>query len=519
MPRTKAPSPARVHDPAYGPLVTSFWIAAVISTLVGLTTQASLVALTCVTVSATLLGETVLKDYILSCDPFRPRSVAAAFLYFFLPITAWAFLIKGNSPESLPPPLDWEGSLKSLLIVYTIGTLGYRLAMTQSPSRESRSLTGEPQGNCAPLLIETSYALECAARKLAWLALGSLCVYGLVVLRAGGLNAYLGSILDRATRVQTLEGMGFLLVLAEAWPMLFTLSLACRRLSTGQAVSWRFVLYLAIIFALLQFGVGGLRGSRANTIWPFIIVLGIVHCAMHRVSRVAMVIAGTVATLFAFVYGIYKASGVDVVLGMTSTAGRQLAVEASGRGGDVVFFEDLGRLGIQTVVLDALASPTHAALNPPFGLPSYVGDLIFLLPSGARPKGTELWSKSEYGTELLYGGNSLATGTESTRIYGLVGEAMLNWGLIALPIAFIFFGLLVKWLDRFYATALASGLLENRLVAGSFGAVVIVVFVQDLDNVAWFAIKYLVPVFIAFILIRRYRRTGDRHVSSQPAAR
>jgi hypothetical protein len=89
---------------------------------------------------------------------------------------------------------------------------------------------------------------------------------------------------------------------------------------------------------------------------------------------------------------------------------------------------------------------------------------------------------------VQYGQGSYVPGVwESSKVYGLAGEAMLNFGPTAVPLAFLAFGLAVGYVRRLTKTlqpADCRWLLVPLLVTLCF-----VILVGDLDNTLFYLVK------------------------------
>jgi hypothetical protein len=116
---------------------------------------------------------------------------------------------------------------------------------------------------------------------------------------------------------------------------------------------------------------------------------------------------------------------------------------------------------------------------------TYIGGAAILIPRWLMPNRPV--TKVKEGTDLTYGRGSWAAGRHSTRLYGLAGEAMLNFGPLGVPLVFLLWGLLVGLIRRAYyglhrhdARVLLLPLLINMLL---------VMLVADSDNVVFFAVK------------------------------
>ena len=85
----------------------------------------------------------------------------------------------------------------------------------------------------------------------------------------------------------------------------------------------------------------------------------------------------------------------------------------------------------------------------------------------------------------------------ASNVYGLAGETMLNFGMLAVPIAYLMFGLLVGGLQRFMARLHAS---DGRwLLCPFFVNLTVAVLHADTDNLLFMFVKDgLVPLSLVW---------------------
>jgi len=123
-----------------------------------------------------------------------------------------------------------------------------------------------------------------------------------------------------------------------------------------------------------------------------------------------------------------------------------------------------------------------------------MGALALLIPKSMWPERPP--TKVKEGTQIQYGANSYVPSSwVSSRVYGLAGEWMLNFGPALVPLSFIFLGLLVGLVGNAFLTwppSDARWLLYPLLVNLCF-----VVLVGDSDNVIFFLVKNcLIPIVV-----------------------
>lgn len=434
-----------------------------------------------------LLGVDVVDWLRGRLDVLQPRAMVALFglhLCFLAPLlhVAWDYW-----PRYIQPAADWRASLAVLGVVNVAGLALYRAVLALRTT--SRSQTIEVDDGRF-VLLGTLAAL---------VGVVSLVV---VVIRFGGPVGYLRVITGGR---EALAGTGWLLLLAECWPMLVfaVVLVAGRRLFRRHLVV---VLLLLVAFVLVQFVTGGLRGSRANTVWPTMMAVGLVHLVVVRIRRRVLLAGALVLVAFMYVYGFYKSAGTEVLGLANQTTSAEALSQQTGRGLSLLLLEDFGRAGTQSLVIDRLARSGELGWGT-----TYVGDLAKLVPEALVPH--PVADKVVVGTDVLYGPNSYDAGLRSSRIYGLVGEGMLNFGLAGGALAFVPFAFGVRYADRIWLGAAAGDRLLPKMMAPALTALAVVVLGSDFDNVLWLLVKQVLPLAAVVVLARR------SSIGSRPTAR
>lgn len=423
-------------------------------------------------VAGVLIGVDVVDWARGRLETLEPRALVALFGFHLIYLAPVLHLTWDSWPLLVAPAEDWRASLGVLSVVNAMGLVLYRVVLAR-PVRP-------------PALRRTV-----DRRRLhtvgTWAALVGLCAFVVLVLQQGGPLGYLSTVVDRDAR-SALAGRGWLLLLAESWPLVVFALIVVRhreRLRSRPAL----VVLLLVAFVLTQFLVGGLRGSRANTVWPALMALGIVHLLVLQVRRKALVLGAVALLLFVWIYGLYKAVGVDSFAVVTGEQSAAELAEETGRSIDQVLLGDFGRAGIQAIVVDRTV---RGVAGPPALGGTYLGDTEFLLPQLVADHLPP--DKVETGTRVVHGPGAVASGYQSTSIYGLVGEAVMNVGLYAAPLVFLPFAVVVRRASRVYASARSGASLGSALVAPGLAAACILALGSDLDNALWFVVKQVLPL-------------------------
>lgn len=459
-----------LSESAFAQLPLSAVIFSVLSILISIIVpnvrHSSLVA---ITVCGILIGAELLRIIHLKGDILTPRAIIAAFGVYFFYVVPLLHLVLDTWPLYIPPPADWRDAITKLALLHFIGLFTYLVSVSLSTPQKSLRKLNERAFVQLALLVALLGAIS-------WLY---------VAVSFGGPSAYLNSLVSGTAE---LTGYGSILLLAESWPSLILVILLVvnRDKLNSQPV---YLVLLFVAFVALQFLVGGLRGSRALTVWPFMIGLIVCHLVVRRITLRALLLIVALMLPFAWIYSIYKNAGVGIfdLFNGAKTTGE--LVDETGRDVNLLLTEDFGRSGVQSLALDHVVLGADLAMGE-----TYLGDILKFIPGSRIP--FEVRDKTAVATELFYGYPSeVLGGFESSRILGLSGEAMVNFGLVGPIIAMAVFGRIVARFDRHFSEAKGNGdALASALIAAVYPSAVILILISDLDNVILFSLKYALPI-------------------------
>ena len=227
-----------------------------------------------------------------------------------------------------------------------------------------------------------------------------------VYYRFGGISGFIrtfGS--TRSGEASEFLGLGWLFTLAESFPVLFVIlctALAKRQLRRARPLT--LLLYLSASAPLVLL-FGGLRGSRGNTIYTMVYILGIIHLTVRPLSRGSVALYAAFLLLFMYIYGFYKSSPdlffdpASLVYRVASADSRAHLEKTTGRSLQTVLIGDLDRSDVQAYLLFRTTHPA-SDVKLAYGR-TYVDGALAFVPyrlSHYRPPG-----KLQYGTNAMYG--------------------------------------------------------------------------------------------------------------------
>jgi hypothetical protein len=316
----------------------------------------------------------------------------------------------------------------------------------------------------------------------------------------GGIRGYIATYSQWLSGHDMFQGWALLFAVAESFPVLLTMGLAVywRRNNTD---GWIVAGCMTGLACLILF-TSGLRGSRSNVIWSLFWVLGIVHLYVKRLPRILGLIALCLLYGFVSVYAAYKQHG-ERIFDQVTTTGDYSAVSGGSEGPATVLVGDFSRCDVQSYLLYKLLN-THS-IHYAYGA-SYLGAITMIVPKSLwrdRPPTVAKWTTdAEYG-EGAYQANAL----QSSRVYGIAGEGMLNFGPAGILLAYCALAILTAMLQG-GLLRLAPGDIR-WLIAPFFINLLFLLLLNDSDNAVFYLIKYgLMPT--ALVLLSFTRRKARR---------
>ena len=361
-------------------------------------------------------------------DPIGLIGLFGFHFFFLSPLlyVAW----DGKMPYVIPPP-DWRPWLGMMAALNAVGLVLYRATRNW--------FSGSPRRAAAVRRV-SAWELDSKrfANVLAVALLVTLAAQVFVYMRFGGIGGYIESYESRRSAPLGntgggFAGMSYVFAISESFPILVVMGYAAFVVSRRKRPGWLSVLGVLTVFFVLQLLFGGLRGSRSTTIFALVWAVGIMHFLVRPMPK-KLLVGGVVAMLaFMYVYGFYKSLGRKAVSALQEGVALDELEKRTGRSLETVLLGDLSRCDVQAFFLYRL---TDGQADYEYALGrTYVGAVALLIPRAIWPERPP--TKKKEGTELIHGRERWSRGQSDTRVYGLAGEAMLNFGIWGVPLIFL----------------------------------------------------------------------------------
>lgn len=434
-------------------------------------------------------------------DPVGIIGLLGFHFFFLAPLLhiSWQFLM-----ESPIPPVDWRADMGGMAILNLIGLVIYRW-------------TRDIFVRCAPQQKPTQWRLNkqlfVFLIPLMLLFTGALQLW--VYAKFGGIVGYM-AVATSNEFPERMAGMGIIFLFSETFPVLAIMLFAVYAQDKPRWQSWPVLFGVLVAFLVLRMLFGGLRGSRSAILFALLWAAGILHFYVRPISRQALLIGVAFMVMFMYAYGFYKAAGTKSFQAIEDTQARTEIRESSGRDFESVLLGDLSRADVQAYIFDRVWRPsdvTNSDYQYAWGR-TYLGAMALFVPEAIWPN--RPIHKVKEGTEIIFGMGTYQPGeTWSSKIYGLSGETMLNFGVLGVPFAFAIFGLIVSLTRRFLMTLTVG---DTRLLMYPYLVTFCaLVLTADSDNLMVYIVQQgafpLLMVCICSILLK------ERVVVASPTAR
>jgi hypothetical protein len=370
---------------------------------------------------------------------FDPVGILGLFGWHFFFLVPLLHVTLDHWLTGVPIPGDQRDWLGALSVLNALGLLVY-----QGSRRYFEGDATSPRQRTVWVLDDKRF-LWAIAVALVVTALLQAAVYA----QFGGIAAYMDTATDVVARDQ-FQGMGWLFLISESFPLLAMMGFVVWARGKESCRTWLCLCAVLVVFFVLKLLFGGLRGSRSQTVWGLFVAVGLIHLCVRRVPRAFIYLGLLFLVAFMYIYGFYKGFGVEGLEAVGDAEAREELSARMHRGPADIIVLDLGRSDMQAFLLYKTTDP-DSDYRYAWGR-TYVGALALFIPRSLWPDRPDTITRE--GTEALAGMGSYEPGVVfSSHVHGLAGEAMLNFGPAAVPVAFLGLGLAVGRLRRFTRSA------------------------------------------------------------------
>jgi len=426
-----------------------------------------------IAIISTTLYFIIFKNIAQGASIFHPAPLVALVMLWSLAISPLASIVWGKYILYAPKNIEWESWLLYTSWIYTACTIALLTGISLTWNDRSDPLPAwEVNRSMLPTISMTFLAI-------------TLLIQAYIFMKFGGIYGYL---VQWTEQKESFKGLGSTFMLAEAFPILLFISfiLLTDRDKVREKI-W-LVYALLIAFFLLKLLFGGFRGSRSNTIWGIFWAAGIIHLVYFKLKLRHYLIGMAFLLSFMITYALYKSFGVEAFSG-------EYTIEDSGRfeGNPItgILIEDFSRSTVHAYIL-------HEYFNSDYNVKlgsTYLSSFFKMLPWVDSPF---THTKNSAAAELFYGRtiDPELSYIRNSRVFGLYGEGLLNFGPAIPLLLFIGVGMLIGKINNFCLRLQAED--PRTLLIPFIANGCLVLILSDSDNLVFFIMK---NGFMAFLMI------------------
>ncbi|MFN6035636.1 MAG: hypothetical protein ACK48B_16725, partial [Dolichospermum sp.] len=383
--------------------------------------------------------------------------------------------------SDLIPPPDWRPWVGGMAILNLLGILLYRISRNIDFSEffQKKSINEKGNQKTVWMINKQRFPLIVGIALIVCLVL-QILVYS----QYGGLIGYINAFADKQTEAGV--GQGWLLMICESFPNLAMMAFSVYAKDKKRLQTWPVLITVLVIFFVIKLLFGGLRGSRSNTIWALFWAAGMIHFWLRKINKKQILMGMIFFIFFMYFYGFLKSGGTEgFETALQGAEAREEYTAENGRTWENLLLGDLGRTDVHAYMLYRLMDD-DSDYQYAWGR-TYYSAFALLIPQQLWPYPEKPPNKSKEGTDLLYGMGSYIPGVwVSSKVYGIAGEIMLNFGPFVVPFSYIVLGIVVGLIQRSlagYSKVDTRLLLLPMLINFSF-----TILIGDLDNLIYFLI-------------------------------
>lgn len=266
----------------------------------------------------------------------------------------------------------------------------------------------------------------------------------------GGVSGFVQAFSERQeqhlgrTEADPFEDMGFPLVIAESFKYVFAMCCITYFRNKSYARSLPFLVLLMTVLLVIFLIFGGLRGSRSATVFSLVFAAGMYRFWIRSIPMKVTLMGVAFIISFQNIYYWYKIAGASGVSAMFDKDAR--AGFASSRQDNTLYTQsrDMGRLDIQTLLMIA---HEEQGLAFQYGA-TYLGAPFTIIPTAVVP-----WKPKNLAiakSDVVFGRGKFDPKYKLTTIvFGMVGEAFLNFGYVGFLFSYAFLGWITSRIRRY----------------------------------------------------------------------
>ncbi len=313
--------------------------------------------------------------------------------------------------------------------------------------------------------------------------------------KIGGIKAYIQIFTDKEEASSGFTGMGALFIVSEIFPYLLLLWYFIKKRGKNVSVSNVAIFLALMLVACIYFG--GLRGSRSNTVFTMVHAVIVVHFTIFRFKRKHFMILLASFFLFMAIGRLYKNDGIEMIKNYKNYDDIQISNKMSSA--ESIIISDLARYDVRCFELFMLENNIH--YKKKYGS-TYLYSVLTFIPFGKSVRNSlHLTGRTEAAGQLQFDSSGVVKSNKrkNTRIFGFIGESMLNFGIFSFILAYIVLYFILAYISQ-WTNAVPT--YDARFIIIAMISIFIPLIINaDSNNVIFTIIKRPLPLYFILFFI------------------
>lgn len=428
-------------------------------------------------------------------DTFDPRaliSLLGIYFFFLSPIIAIALNLEFLEPPPSVSPADWLPWYGFMGILNVIGILSYKFGLNIIMRRKDRKYL---------------YVFDYAKFKVLgsfFIIVGLIC-WVFYLKKFGGFFGIISTMVETLNKYLVMEAVAGTALYQQFFssiPLLFNAVIIYKIWKSQKTIS--FLHMLAVLFFMLVvtiiFDPTLFFGRRSSLLMPLSIVLITMHLTVKKIRKRHFLLFILLFVLLLYIGSFYKEFGPETFSILANSSGKNWSyyMASSKRGALTLFFTTFTRAPLQAGML-------YRFIDFPGQYDFQCGKIYFDAIANLIPR--QFWhSKPLFplitiaGTDLFFGKGGFSA--DEFRIipatWGIAGEAMLNFHIWGVPLAYFIFGLIIGRVSKMMSCIPPMD--SRRLILPTLVPYLVLLLAADVNTIIMHFFQTGVILFIIIVL-------------------
>jgi hypothetical protein len=368
-------------------------------------------------------------------DTFDVKGLIGAYGYHFFFIAPLMYIVFKGELAFLDNPADWRPWLGKMALLNLVGLTLYKLIQNWS------------QRGIKPYQKVWLIVPGRAAIVLGFALVAAFASQIFLFVIMGGFRGLAIAFTEETT---SLYRMGSFRIMGSGLPILILIILTMFfRRPESQKTSWVEIILILSFLSGLHILSTGMSTDRGLIVTAIIWMGMIIHYFWRPISPLMIILMILPFIPLMWIYSFYKTIGMEAIKAIKSDTVSSLSAE-TGRGLIGTLLGDASRVDIQPYLI-YMQKNYPGSYDLRYGS-TYLEAVYPIIPFWVWPGKPTNSGKTIAGTELLYGKGYYRQHDpfhRTNHAFGIAGEAILNFGMVGVPIAYAIMGFIVGRFRRY----------------------------------------------------------------------